>query len=204
MGKDLIYQALRHENTKRVPWVPFAGVHSGKLKGYTGLDVLRDEDKLVEALLEVNKLYEPDGMPVMEFILGSNQTALKDKECVRGFSIPRVEGRKSCFVKLGNRRQVATAQISAALVVDLGSDRRIISTRLFFGALAPRPLRLTDAEAPLRGLPLEECSGFEVCRQVAAPYSDYIARHTPVEFDRDYKLKAIYGVVEDLLEQIKT
>jgi len=155
-------------------------------------------------VLLFDHLGQERSLPVMEFILGSNQTALKDKECVRGFSIPRVEGRKSCFVKLGNRRQVATAQISAALVVDLGSDRRIISTRLFFGALAPRPLRLTDAEAPLRGLPLEECSGFEVCRQVAAPYSDYIARHTPVEFDRDYKLKAIYGVVEDLLEQIKT
>ena len=41
------------------------GVHVGKLKGYTAEEVLRDEDKLVECLLEANKLYTPDGMPII-------------------------------------------------------------------------------------------------------------------------------------------
>lgn len=65
MGKELIFQALRHEQTASIPWVPFAGVHAGKLKGYTADEILKDEDKLVESLLEVNKLYEPDGQPVL-------------------------------------------------------------------------------------------------------------------------------------------
>ncbi len=65
MGRDLVLNTLKHEKTDRVPWVPFAGVHAGKLKGYTGEEILKDADKLVEALLEVNKLYMPDGMPVM-------------------------------------------------------------------------------------------------------------------------------------------
>lgn len=65
MGKDLVLKTLRHEQTDRVPWVPFAGVHAGKLKGYSGEEILKDPDKLLEALLEVNKLYMPDGMPVM-------------------------------------------------------------------------------------------------------------------------------------------
>ncbi|MCI9475079.1 MAG: uroporphyrinogen decarboxylase [Emergencia sp.] len=65
MGKELIFQALRHEETKELPWVPFAGVHVGKLKGYTAEEVLRDEDKLVECLIEANKLYTPDGLPVI-------------------------------------------------------------------------------------------------------------------------------------------
>ncbi|HZK70850.1 MAG TPA: uroporphyrinogen decarboxylase family protein [Clostridia bacterium] len=65
MGKDLVLKTLRHEKTDRVPWVPFAGVHAGKLKGYTGEEVLRDADKLLEALIEVNKFYMPDGMPVV-------------------------------------------------------------------------------------------------------------------------------------------
>lgn len=34
MGKDLILKTLRHEKTDQTPWVPFAGVHAGKLKGY--------------------------------------------------------------------------------------------------------------------------------------------------------------------------
>lgn len=64
-GKELILQTLRHEKTDSIPWVPFAGVHAGKLKGYTAEEVLRDEDKLVESILEVNRLYSPDGLPII-------------------------------------------------------------------------------------------------------------------------------------------
>ena len=65
MGKDLILKTLRHEKTDQTPWVPFAGVHAGKLKGYTAEEMLQDEDKLVEALLETKKIYTPDGMPII-------------------------------------------------------------------------------------------------------------------------------------------
>jgi uroporphyrinogen decarboxylase len=65
MGKELIFKTLRHEHTDEMPWVPFAGVHAGKLKGYTAEEVLRDSDKLVESLLEVKRMYAPDGMPVL-------------------------------------------------------------------------------------------------------------------------------------------
>jgi methylamine-specific methylcobalamin:coenzyme M methyltransferase len=65
MGKELIFQALRHEKTDTLPWVPFAGVHAGKLKGYTAEEMLTNEDMLVEAILEANKLYIPDGLPVL-------------------------------------------------------------------------------------------------------------------------------------------
>lgn len=65
MGKELVLKTLRHEKTDDIPWIPFAGVHAGKLKGYTAEQLLTDEDKLVESLLEVHKLYSPDGMPIM-------------------------------------------------------------------------------------------------------------------------------------------
>ncbi len=65
MGKELVLRTLRHEKTGDIPWIPFAGVHAGKLKGYTAEQLLTDEDKLVESLLEVHKLYTPDGMPIM-------------------------------------------------------------------------------------------------------------------------------------------
>ena len=65
MGKDLILKTLRHEKVDGIPWVPFAGVHAGILKGYTAKEILVDGDKLFESLMEVNKMYTPDGMPVM-------------------------------------------------------------------------------------------------------------------------------------------
>ena len=64
-GKQLLLATLRHEQTDSVPWVPFAGVHAGKLKGYNATEVLTDGKKLLESLLEVNAQYQPDGQPVL-------------------------------------------------------------------------------------------------------------------------------------------
>lgn len=64
-GKDRLINTLKHEPVSRIPWVPFAGVHAGKLKGYTAKEVLTDGEKLYESLLEVNRLYDPDGQPVL-------------------------------------------------------------------------------------------------------------------------------------------
>jgi uroporphyrinogen decarboxylase len=63
-GKDLIYKVFNHEPTA-VPWVPFAGIHAGALKKYSATEVLVDREKLLEVLLEVNKLYHPDGQPII-------------------------------------------------------------------------------------------------------------------------------------------
>lgn len=63
--KELLFRTLNHEETERAPWVPFAGVHAGKLKGYTATQMLTDADAAVESLLEVNRLYKPDGQPVI-------------------------------------------------------------------------------------------------------------------------------------------
>ena len=63
--KDLLIRALHHEKVERAPWVPFAGVHAGFLKGYTATEMLTDADKAFESLMEVNRLYKPDGQPVI-------------------------------------------------------------------------------------------------------------------------------------------
>jgi len=64
-GKERIFAAFCHENVDAVPWVPLAGVHAGKLKGYDARQVLSDGDKLLASLLEVNRVYDPDGQPVL-------------------------------------------------------------------------------------------------------------------------------------------
>lgn len=64
-GKERIFAVLEGKETDKTPWVPFAGVHAGKLKGYTAREVSTDVDKLVESLIEVHKIYKPDGQPVM-------------------------------------------------------------------------------------------------------------------------------------------
>ncbi|PKO04254.1 MAG: uroporphyrinogen decarboxylase [Chloroflexi bacterium HGW-Chloroflexi-3] len=56
---------LQHQASSQIPWVPFAGVHVGKLTGYNASEVLQDAEKLYESLLEANRLYAPDGQPVV-------------------------------------------------------------------------------------------------------------------------------------------
>lgn len=63
--KETIFATLRHEETDQVPWVPFAGVHAGKLTGYNATEILSDGEKLLESLREVHKLYKPFGLPVI-------------------------------------------------------------------------------------------------------------------------------------------
>ena len=65
MGKELIFKALRHEKMDEIPWMPFAGVHAGQLKGYTAEEMLTNADNIVASLEEVKKLYMPDGLPVI-------------------------------------------------------------------------------------------------------------------------------------------
>lgn len=64
-GKELIIRTLQHKDVPSVPWVPYAGVHAAKLKGYTAAEILRDSKKLIESLLAVNEVYKPDGQPVI-------------------------------------------------------------------------------------------------------------------------------------------
>ena len=65
MPKELIFQTLRHEETTRCPWVPFVGVHAGKLLGYTATEMLTESDKMLQSILEAAKIYSPDGMPII-------------------------------------------------------------------------------------------------------------------------------------------
>jgi uroporphyrinogen decarboxylase len=63
-GKDRVLACFRHE-TVPPPWIPFAGVHAGKLVGYTARELYTDVDKLIEGMLAAARHYYPDGLPVM-------------------------------------------------------------------------------------------------------------------------------------------
>lgn len=64
-GKELVLNTLTHKPVDRVPWVPFAGVHAASLIGKNATEALSDGDVLYDSLMEVHKLYQPDGMPVI-------------------------------------------------------------------------------------------------------------------------------------------
>ncbi|MDT8298285.1 MAG: uroporphyrinogen decarboxylase family protein, partial [Spirochaetaceae bacterium] len=64
-GKELILKAMNNEELPRVPWVPYTGVQIGQLTGYNATELLQDGEKLYKSLIEAEKQYSPDGMPVI-------------------------------------------------------------------------------------------------------------------------------------------
>jgi MtaA/CmuA family methyltransferase len=63
-GLRLIEKAFRLEETDRVPWVPFVGVHGGKLIGVDAEAYLKSSKNIVEGITKAIELYKPDGIPV--------------------------------------------------------------------------------------------------------------------------------------------
>lgn len=64
-GKQLVLNAIEGKKVERIPWVPFAGVHSASLIGETATSYLKSSDLMVKGLEEAIKRYRPDGIPVI-------------------------------------------------------------------------------------------------------------------------------------------
>ena len=64
-GKEILLSALRNEATFRPAWIPFVGVHGGKLVGATATEYLQSADLIVEGQRKAFQLYKADGIPVV-------------------------------------------------------------------------------------------------------------------------------------------
>ena len=61
----LLDQAFRLKETERAPWVPFVGVHGGRLTDVDAESYLKSSQNIVEGISKAVGLYHPDGIPVV-------------------------------------------------------------------------------------------------------------------------------------------
>ena len=64
-GLELIRATMALQETERVPWVPFVGVHGGFLIGRDAESYLRSAAMMAEGGSKAIELYDPDGIPVI-------------------------------------------------------------------------------------------------------------------------------------------
>lgn len=64
-GLKLIEQALKLQEVERVPWVPFVGVHGGKLVDVDATAYLQSAQHMIAGVSRAIELYKPDGIPVI-------------------------------------------------------------------------------------------------------------------------------------------
>ena len=112
-------------------------------------------------------------LPLDDFLVGPGQTCLLSGEILVGLRIPPPAGARAVFFKKGRvAMDLALVSVAASLALDRGLARRV---RLAAGSVAPRPLRLRDAEAILEGKNITPALASEAATVAAAeiqPISD--------------------------------
>jgi carbon-monoxide dehydrogenase medium subunit len=92
-------------------------------------------------------------LPLSEFFVGVNKTALAAGEIVTAIAIPRMPVRTgAAFVRLGVRRAMDLPIAAATAAITLASDgRKCTRARVALGAVAPTPMRAYAAERVIEG-----------------------------------------------------
>src|SRR5436305_15155945 len=90
-------------------------------------------------------------MPLSDFFVGARQTAIRPDELLVGIVVPAPGGRSGGnYRRLTPRREldIAVVGVASQLTFEDGTCSR---ARIALGAVAPVPLRATEAEAALEG-----------------------------------------------------
>lgn len=134
-----------------------------------------------------------------QFLLGPRKTVRRAEEVIASIRIPALRPQSPVstgFYKLGLRQADAISIISVAVRLERDGDT-IRDVRIALGAVAPRPIRATGAEAVLRGQPFSENALKESARiaaQECAPIDDLRA-------SANYRRRMIQVYVRRMLEQ---
>lgn len=101
------------------------------------------------ARVEISGPQGQRSLPVEEFFLGPGQTVLGRGEIVSGILLP-YRAPCSAYLKLGRRKALEIAVVGVAVALEM--DQELIKDcRVGLTAVAPVPLRASQAEAALRG-----------------------------------------------------
>ena len=91
-------------------------------------------------------------VPIEEFWLGPNQTALQQGELLRELRLPAPPANTGgVYVRQTPRKQMDIAVVGVAVLLTLGQGDRIERARIALAAVAPTPIRARKAEAALEG-----------------------------------------------------
>lgn len=115
-------------------------------------------------------------VPIEEFWLGPNQTALQQGELLRELRLPAPPANTGgVYVRQTPRKQMDIAVVGVAVLLTLGQGDRIERARIALGAVAPTPIRARKAEAALEGKAASEAlfaEAAETATSEASPIGD--------------------------------
>jgi carbon-monoxide dehydrogenase medium subunit/xanthine dehydrogenase FAD-binding subunit len=121
-------------------------------------------------------------MTLTDFVQGPSRTELAEGELLVAVECDALPGYGGSFEKVGHRRSLVISLVCLATLIKLDADgRRIEDARLAIAGIGPKPLRLADVEAQLRGQPLSA----ELIEHAAGMPVPLVASRTRQEYRRD-------------------
>ena len=116
-------------------------------------------------------------VPLGQFHTGVRRTVLEPDELLVSVKVRAPQGKAgSHYIKLKEREKMDIAFVGVASAVELeGSDGVVKSARIALGAVAPTPIRASEAEAKLKGQRLTDellAEAGRLAAQAAKPISD--------------------------------
>ena len=134
-------------------------------------------------------------LPLAQFLTGYRATALRPEELVTALLVPRLDGARGGFAKLGARRYLVISIAMAAGVVATDTAGRVTAARVAVGACSAVAQRLPALEAALEGVRLAEAA--------RVPSAAHLAALSPIDDIRAsaaYRRDAALTLLRDLLE----
>ncbi len=135
-------------------------------------------------------------LPLEDFFVGPGQTDLKPGELLAEIQIPVSESASgSAFLKL-TRVAADLAKVNVAVFIRRGKDV-CRECRIASGAVAPKPVRLKQAEEVLRGKRFDEV----LCRLAGETGAEEIQPITDIRSTAWYRREVIKVLIRDALKQ---
>jgi len=85
-------------------------------------------------------------LPLAEFVLGPRQTALLPNEIISRICIPKYHRTFQRFFKVGRRNALAISVVNGVVALCTDRSGKIESAGIVLGAVAPTPVRVSNAE----------------------------------------------------------
>ncbi|HYC17071.1 MAG TPA: FAD binding domain-containing protein [Pseudolabrys sp.] len=121
-------------------------------------------------------------MKLDQFVTGPNRTALTDGELLLAIECDALPGYGGSFEKVGYRRSLVISLVCLATVLKLDDQgRKIKAARLAIAGIAPKPIRLRQAEEFLCNGPISA----ERLEQAADMPASLVASRTRKDYRRD-------------------
>ncbi len=156
-------------------------------------------------VLEATVLVERDGgksrqIPIDQFFLGPNQTALKREEIIREIHFQKPDSNtRMAYAKLGLRNAMAISVVSVAILME-GRRNQWKRVRIALGAVAPRPIRAYRVEEMLDEKEMTEQLINACCEKVEKEINPI----TDIRASAEYRRAMTSVLLKRLIKQVRS